>query len=106
MARASSAFVPVAMPSWLQVFARNSPITVLVDALRELILGGATASTLVLPLAWAAVVLAVFAPLAVRAYRRISQASGAVPRPREGRAPARRRALASAPATGRIIRPP
>ena len=46
---ASSAFVPVeTMPGWLQPFAANQPVTVTVDAVRALMLGGPTASA-VLP---------------------------------------------------------
>jgi ABC transporter DrrB family efflux protein len=41
----SSTFVPVAtMPGWLQTFAKINPITVTVDALRALVLGGPTAT--------------------------------------------------------------
>jgi len=69
----SSAFVPVGtMPSWLQPIADANPITVMVNALRELIRGTATAGTLVMPLAWTVVIFGVFAPLAVWAYRRIT----------------------------------
>ena len=75
---ASSVFVPVGtMPGWLQGFAENQPITVTTNALRGLILGqgalpeGATAAgQVVMSLGWAAGILAVFAPLAVRLYRR------------------------------------
>ncbi|HSG79173.1 MAG TPA: ABC transporter permease [Acidimicrobiia bacterium] len=75
---ASSVFVPTAtMPGWLQAFADNQPITVTVNALRGLILGngalepGQTALGFVtLSLLWAAAIIAVFAPLAVKIYRR------------------------------------
>jgi ABC-2 type transport system permease protein/oleandomycin transport system permease protein len=41
----SSTFVPVStFPGWLQAFANVNPITVTVDALRDLCLGGPTAS--------------------------------------------------------------
>jgi hypothetical protein len=57
---ASSVFVPVSsMPGWLQGFAR-----------RALVLGGPTASDVWQSLAWAAGIIAVFAPLAVWRYRR------------------------------------
>jgi ABC-2 type transporter len=50
---ASSAFVPVAtMPGWLQAFAEVNPITVNVDALRALVLGGPTATPVLQSLAW------------------------------------------------------
>lgn len=67
----SSAFVPVeSMPGWLQAFANNQPVTHVVDTLRSLALGGPIASNLLLSLLWLAAILAVFAPLAVRAYKR------------------------------------
>jgi hypothetical protein len=65
------------MPDWLQAFADNQPITVLTNAVRGLILGegalpaGQTVSGAVfLSLVWIAALLFVFAPLAVRLYRR------------------------------------
>jgi len=75
---ASSVFVPVeTMPSWLGAFAENQPITVTTNALRGLILGGdvlpegdTVAGTVFLALVWALAILVVFAPLAVRMYRR------------------------------------
>ena len=68
---ASSAFVPVAtMPGWLQPFAQNQPLSVVVSASRDLVLGGATATHVLQALAWCAAILAVAAPLAVHRYRR------------------------------------
>ena len=68
---ASSIFVPVStMPDWLQAFAKVSPITVTVDAVRHLALGGDVA--LVAPALWMAGILLVFVPLAVRRYRSIT----------------------------------
>lgn len=68
----SSVFVPVqSMPGWLQAFARISPVTVTVDALRAFSLGGPVATPLWKSLAWISAILAVFAPLAVYRYRRI-----------------------------------
>lgn len=68
---ASSAFVPVeTMPGWLQAFAAINPITVTVDALRGLLIGGEVARPLVRSLAWIAAILGVFVPLAVHRYRR------------------------------------
>jgi ABC-2 type transport system permease protein len=68
---ASSAFVPVSsMPGWLQVFARHQPVSVTVSAVRDLVLGKPVASDLLQALAWMAVIVMVFAPLAVRRYRR------------------------------------
>jgi ABC-type multidrug transport system permease subunit len=78
LAFTSSMFVPTqAMSAWLQPFAANQPVTVATNALPGLILGqgalppGRTvAGQGVLALAWAAAIIAVFDPLAVRAYRR------------------------------------
>jgi ABC-2 type transport system permease protein/oleandomycin transport system permease protein len=68
---ASSAFVPVSsMPSWLQVFARHQPVSVTVSAVRDLVLGTPATSDVLQALAWMAGILLVFAPLAVRRYRR------------------------------------
>ncbi|HEX2273489.1 MAG TPA: ABC transporter permease [Acidimicrobiales bacterium] len=68
---ASSAFVPVeTMPGWLQAWADHQPVSVTVDAVRALVLGGPTAAHVLGSLAWSAGILIVFAPLAVRRYRR------------------------------------
>jgi ABC-2 type transport system permease protein/oleandomycin transport system permease protein len=68
---ASSAFVPVStMPGWLQPFAEHQPLSVVVSASRDLVLGGPTATHVLQALAWCAVILAVAAPLAVRRDRR------------------------------------
>ena len=69
---ASSSFVPVqTMPSWLQVFARNNPITHTVNAIRAMILGGQPVwHELWIALAWIIGILVVFVPLSVNRYRR------------------------------------
>lgn len=68
---ASSAFVPVeSMPGWLQAFAANQPVSVTVDAVRALMLGGPTTSAVLQSLAWTLGILAVFVPLAARRFRR------------------------------------
>ena len=70
---ASSAFVPVnTMPGWLQAFAKNQPVSIAIDAVRSLVLGGQYSSTgkVLGSLAWSIGIIAVFAPLAVRRYRR------------------------------------
>lgn len=69
----SSTFVPVAtFPGWLQAFANVNPITVTVDALRVLCLGGPTATQVWQSLAWIGGLLAVTIPAAVIRYQRTS----------------------------------
>ena len=69
---ASSVFVPVAtFPHWLQAFAKINPVTVTADAARSLALYGTPAS-LGAAAAWIGGLLAVFIPLSVWRYRRIS----------------------------------
>jgi ABC-2 type transport system permease protein/oleandomycin transport system permease protein len=68
---ASSAFVPVkSMPGWLQAWAKVNPVSVTVDTLRALFLGGPTATHLWKSLAWIVGMLLVFVPLAVNRYRK------------------------------------
>jgi ABC transporter DrrB family efflux protein len=68
---ASSVFVPAeSMPGWLRAFVKVNPITKVVDAVRGLMLGGAVGKPLWQALLWLVAITAVFAPLAVRAYRR------------------------------------
>jgi ABC-2 type transport system permease protein len=65
----SSTYVPAStMPGWLQPFAKYQPISPMVHAVRSLILG--SGSDVVLALAWSALLLAVFTPIAVWRYRR------------------------------------
>lgn len=67
----SAAFVPVSsMPGWLQAFAKNQPVTIVIDEMRALALGGPLALHAWQSAVWLAGILAVFVPLAVRAYRR------------------------------------
>ena len=71
----SSTLVPVAsMPGWLQAFAKVNPITVEVDALRVLCLGGATSRPLLQAVAWIAVILVITAPAAIIRYRHTTAA--------------------------------
>jgi ABC-2 type transport system permease protein/oleandomycin transport system permease protein len=58
------------MPGWLQVFAEHQPVSVTVDAVRALTAGGPTAGKVVASLLWSIGIVAVFAPLAIRRYRR------------------------------------
>jgi len=67
---ASSAFVPVSsMPDWLQPFATYQPLSVVVDAVRDLTIGGPTAFDVTLAILWCLGILAVAAPIAVHRYR-------------------------------------
>jgi len=67
----SSLLVPTAtMPGWLQAFVKVNPITDLSAAERGLFTGGPVATPAVRSLLWALGIFVVFAPLAVRAYRR------------------------------------
>jgi ABC-2 type transport system permease protein/oleandomycin transport system permease protein len=68
---ASAAFVPVEnMPSWLQVWARNQPVSETVETFRALTLGGATQSLVIKSVLWSVLIIAIFAPIAVRLYRK------------------------------------
>jgi ABC-2 type transport system permease protein/oleandomycin transport system permease protein len=70
---ASTAFVPLSsMPHWLQVFARNQPVSLVVNASRALMEGGPTTHAVEAALIWCVGLLVVLAPLAVWKYRRRS----------------------------------
>jgi ABC-2 type transport system permease protein len=69
----SSAYVPIAtMPSWMQTFARNQPMTQMVNTVRLLTAGAHAQALLGHPvsyylwpsLLWSAAIIAVFAPIA------------------------------------------
>jgi ABC-type multidrug transport system permease subunit len=75
----SSSYVPVnSMPSWMQAFADNQPITVMVNAVRcltegpraEAMLHQSTAHCIELSLLWTVGLIAVFAPLAIIRFAR------------------------------------
>lgn len=67
----SDAFVRTAsMPGALQAWVKANPVTLLADATRGLLVSGPVATPLLQSLLWAAGITAVFAPLAVRAFRR------------------------------------
>jgi ABC transporter DrrB family efflux protein len=74
----SSVFLPTStMPGWLAAFADHQPITIISNTLRGLTLGEGALPTghtlageLLTAAAWILGILAVFAPLAVRRYRR------------------------------------
>jgi ABC transporter DrrB family efflux protein len=66
----SSAFVPVdSMPAALQWFAEVNPVTVVVNAMRALWVGAPAGNDVWGAVVWSLVILAIFAPLAVRKYR-------------------------------------
>jgi oleandomycin transport system permease protein len=67
----TNVFVPTdTLPGWLQAWVTINPISQLMAAVRGLMLGGPVAGPVTHTLLWGAGILAVFAPLAVRAYRR------------------------------------
>jgi oleandomycin transport system permease protein len=67
----SNVFVPVdTMPGWLQAFVDVNPVTILADATRGLMVGGPVAGPVTGSLVWAAVIVAVFAPLSVWRFKR------------------------------------
>jgi ABC-2 type transport system permease protein/oleandomycin transport system permease protein len=70
---ASSVFVPVStLPGWLQAIAKVSPVTLTANAARSLALVPGTPSSLGGAIAWIAGLLAVFIPLSVWRYRRMT----------------------------------
>ncbi|HXK35646.1 MAG TPA: ABC transporter permease [Candidatus Paceibacterota bacterium] len=73
LAFVSSIFVPVeTMPSWLQGFANNQPISATVNAVRALSLGGPAGDWGLKALLWIIGILIIFVPLAVRQYRKVA----------------------------------
>jgi oleandomycin transport system permease protein len=58
------------MPGWLQAWVHNNPVTHLVTAIRGMWLGGPILTSTLWTIAWGLGILAVFFPMAVRAYRR------------------------------------
>ena len=72
---ASSAFVPVdSMPDWLQAFADVNPVTLTVNAVRELWLGVPAGNAILWSIVWSLGLVAIFAPLSTLRYRRTSRA--------------------------------
>jgi oleandomycin transport system permease protein len=67
----SNLLVPAAtMPGWLQAFVKVNPMTDLTSAERGLLTGGPVGTAALHSVLWALGIFVVFAPLAVRAYRR------------------------------------
>ena len=68
----SSVFVPIeTMPDWLRVIAENSPVTLTVDAMRGLALGGEFWGSLFRSAVWVGGIMTVFIPVAIWRYRSI-----------------------------------
>ena len=67
----SNAFVPVqTMPGWLQAFVKVNPVSQVINACRDLMNNGEVTMHVVWALLGCVVLVAVFAPLAVRSYAR------------------------------------
>lgn len=67
----SNVFVPAGtMPGWLHAWSDISPVSLLADTMRGLLIGGDVGGPLLGSLAWMAGMVVVFFPLAMRAYRR------------------------------------
>jgi ABC-2 type transport system permease protein len=67
----SNAFVPTdTMPGWMQAFADVNPVSHVITALRDLANDGAVTAEVGWAVLGLAVVVAIFAPLAVRSYNR------------------------------------
>jgi ABC-type uncharacterized transport system permease subunit len=68
---ASSAFVLVAtLPNWLRAFSERQPVTLMVNAVRGLLLGHPAAADVWGAVAWSLGILLVFIPLSVWMYGR------------------------------------
>ena len=61
---------PSTMPGWLQAFVKVNPMTHLIGAVRGLMVGGPVGTHLMWTLVWMAGLVAVFVPLALRAYNK------------------------------------
>ncbi|NEE03643.1 ABC transporter permease [Phytoactinopolyspora halotolerans] len=67
----SNVFVPVdTLPSWLEPVVDANPVSTIADAVRGLLLTGAETGPILQTLIGAAVILAIFAPLSVWAFKR------------------------------------
>ena len=68
---ASSALVPTStMPTWLQPFVNNQPVSLLIDAIRGLVLGHPNIAATWQAAVWCVGLLAIFIPVSVWAYGR------------------------------------
>jgi len=75
----SSAYVPVeSMPGWMQPVANNQPVTMMIGAVRSLVIGGDTTTLLghstsyfvIRALIWSAIISLIFSALAIRRFKR------------------------------------
>jgi ABC transporter DrrB family efflux protein len=70
---ASSVFVPVeTMPSWMQGIVAFNPVTLAADSARALSIGGPTLTPALGTIAVSVLIMAVFVPLSVTRYRRMT----------------------------------
>lgn len=70
---ASSIFVPtVTMPDWLRAFAENQPVSVVANAVRDLMTGTVNPEEITIALLWIIGIFVVFMPLAVWQYAKVA----------------------------------
>ena len=70
---ASSIFVPTrTMPDWLRAFAENQPVSVVANAVRDLMTGTVNPDDITIALIWIIGIIAVFMPLAVWQYAKVA----------------------------------
>ncbi|MBF6125130.1 ABC transporter permease [Nocardia brasiliensis] len=70
----NAGFAPVEnYPSWLQPIVRAQPMSCAIEAMRGMTLGGPVAVPLLQTIAWATALVAAFAVLAVRGYRKAAE---------------------------------
>ena len=70
---ASSIFVPtVTMPDWLRAFAENQPVSVVANAVRDLMTGTVNPDEISIALAWIIGIFVVFMPLSVWQYAKVA----------------------------------
>jgi oleandomycin transport system permease protein len=84
----SNVFVKTStMPGWLQAFVKVNPLSHLVSAVRDLMLGGPVGTQIGWTFAWCVGLLAVFFPLALRGYLRRALGSRVLGRRPQARGP-------------------
>ena len=70
---ASSIFVPTqTMPDWLRAFAENQPVSVVANAVRDLMTGTVNPDDITIALIWIVGIILVFMPLAVWQYAKVA----------------------------------